>query len=167
MDVNMPNMDGITCTKKILELMPEKNSRPSIVCLTANAMSEDKSKCLQAGADGYVSKPILVPALVEALTQAGTRRGTSLRPPPTISATPPTFELELPLSRLGRGGRKGSSGSVKSTGTRSSISSPSGSPLATTSNYSEEPTKDVVMSPGIVDPGESATGSGGSGSGSN
>jgi len=146
MDVNMPNMDGITATKKILELMPDRASRPFICCLTANAMAEDKSRCLAAGADGYVSKPILVPALVEALTQAGIRRGTSLRPPPTISNSP-TFELELPLSRLGRAGRKGSAGSVKSAGTISSnISSPSGSPLATTTSYSEEVTKDTVMS---------------------
>ncbi|GAA5947465.1 hypothetical protein JCM3765_001690 [Sporobolomyces pararoseus] len=146
MDVNMPNMDGITSTKKIIEIMPDRNTRPSIVCLTANAMSEDKARCLAAGSDGYVSKPILVPDLLRVLEEASARRKASSisRAPtplaPPSSSTPP-FELELPTSRLGRAERKGSSGSTKSLGASSSLSersSPSGSPLALTTSYSHE-----------------------------
>ncbi|SCZ98541.1 BZ3500_MvSof-1268-A1-R1_Chr3-1g05452 [Microbotryum saponariae] len=73
MDVNMPNMDGLEATRRIIELMPNPATRPMIVCLTANAMSDDREKCLAAGGDGYVSKPILVPDLVAALNDASAR----------------------------------------------------------------------------------------------
>ncbi|GAA5903955.1 uncharacterized protein JCM6883_002039 [Sporobolomyces salmoneus] len=150
MDVNMPNMDGITSTKKIIELLPDRNSRPSIVCLTANAMSEDKARCLASGADSYVSKPVMVPELLKVLEEAGVRRKASMAsrttplsiPSPSTSSTTPPFELELPTSRLGRAERKGSTGSTKSLGTAGSSfsekSSPSGSPLALTTNYISE-----------------------------
>ncbi|SCV74352.1 BQ2448_6784 [Microbotryum intermedium] len=73
MDVNMPNMDGLEATRRIIELMPNPATRPMIVCLTANAMCDDRDKCLAAGGDGYVSKPILVPDLVAALNDASAR----------------------------------------------------------------------------------------------
>ncbi|BGP22990.1 hypothetical protein JCM10295v2_001881 [Rhodotorula toruloides] len=135
MDLNMPQMDGLTATRKIIELMPDPAQRPSIVCLTANAMAEDRQKCLDAGADGYVSKPILVPELVSALNSASSKRaasyGPSPVPPAPSSGSGLPFELELPTSRLGRGSRKNSSGSGWSTsskGTRSGPPSPSPEP---------------------------------------
>ncbi|GAA5944373.1 hypothetical protein JCM1841_000753, partial [Sporobolomyces salmonicolor] len=132
MDLNMPNLGGLDATRKIIELMPDPAQRPCIVCLTANAMAEDKLRCLEAGADGYVSKPILVPELVAALNDAGVRRGASTAP-----ALPhvPSFELELPTSRLGRATRKGSSTcsvvSRSSKGSRSGPPSPSPEPPTT------------------------------------
>ncbi|GAA6006530.1 hypothetical protein JCM11491_004996 [Sporobolomyces phaffii] len=146
MDVNMPNMDGITATKKIIELMPDRNARPAIVCLTANAMAEDKARCLASGADSYCSKPILVPDLLRVLEEAGARRTSNSAASRTSTpvSTTPTFELELPVSRLGRAERKSSGGSAKSlsaggsAATISERSSPSGSPLALATNYSAE-----------------------------
>ncbi|GAA5904910.1 hypothetical protein JCM5296_006141 [Sporobolomyces johnsonii] len=132
MDLNMPNLGGLDATRKIIELMPDPAQRPSIVCLTANAMAEDKLRCLEAGADGYVSKPILVPELISALNDAGARRGAMMAP-----ALPhvPSFELELPTSRLGRATRKASSTcsvrSGSSKGSRSGPSSPSPEPPTT------------------------------------
>ncbi|GAA5908410.1 hypothetical protein JCM6882_007929 [Rhodosporidiobolus microsporus] len=132
MDLNMPNMGGLEATRKIHEIMPDPTQRPSIVCLTANAMAEDKIRCIEAGADGYVSKPILVPELVNALNEAGARRTAVLNstggvPPPPPSASG-SFELELPTTRLGRGSRKNSNSSRSSRGTRSGPSSPSPEP---------------------------------------
>jgi CheY-like chemotaxis protein len=50
-------MDGLEATRKILSLY-QPGVRPKIIALTADAMSEDKQKCLDAGMDGYLSKPV-------------------------------------------------------------------------------------------------------------
>jgi PAS domain S-box-containing protein len=58
MDVQMPVMDGITATQKIREFEKAENRRPiRIIAMTANAMREDKERCLAAGMDDYISKP--------------------------------------------------------------------------------------------------------------
>ncbi len=64
MDVQMPNMDGLQATRVIRQTY---GAKPLILALTANAMSEDKDNCLQAGMDGYLSKPLNLELLVEAL----------------------------------------------------------------------------------------------------
>jgi signal transduction histidine kinase/DNA-binding response OmpR family regulator len=56
MDVQMPEMDGLTATQKIIEQYG--NNRPIIIAMTANATDGDKEKCLKAGMDDYLSKPI-------------------------------------------------------------------------------------------------------------
>ncbi len=64
MDLQMPVMDGLSATKNILFNF-KKNGRkqPIIVALTANAMQGDKEKCLGAGMDDYMAKPILLKQL--------------------------------------------------------------------------------------------------------
>jgi len=57
MDVQMPVMDGYEATDKIRSL-PDPMRKVTIVAMTANAMKGDEEKCLQAGMDGYLSKPI-------------------------------------------------------------------------------------------------------------
>jgi len=54
MDIQMPRMDGLEATKKIIQ---QSNTTP-IVALTANAMKEDKKRCQQAGCVGFLSKPV-------------------------------------------------------------------------------------------------------------
>ncbi|MDO4197963.1 MAG: transporter substrate-binding domain-containing protein [Erysipelotrichaceae bacterium] len=66
MDVQMPNMDGLEATRKIRELEDER-SKISIIAMTANAFDEDKKRCLEAGMDDFVSKPIEVDALLKVL----------------------------------------------------------------------------------------------------
>ncbi|NTV27820.1 MAG: response regulator, partial [Methanothrix sp.] len=65
MDVRMPEMDGITATRVIRKLQPEKG--PKIVAITAYALEGDREKCLEAGMDDYISKPVKMGELVEVL----------------------------------------------------------------------------------------------------
>lgn len=64
MDVLMPQMDGLEATRLIRK---EHTHQPHIVALTANAMPEDKDICLNAGMDGYLSKPFTVDSLTSVL----------------------------------------------------------------------------------------------------
>ena len=66
MDLAMPDMDGIEATGCIRSL-PGKRGRVPIVAMTANAFDEDRQRCLDAGMDGYLSKPIDRQALFAAL----------------------------------------------------------------------------------------------------
>jgi len=72
MDVQMPEMDGLEATRRIVAKWPAEQ-RPRIVAMTANAMQGDREQCLAAGMDDYVTKPIRVDALVQALTQVKPR----------------------------------------------------------------------------------------------
>ncbi|APB34528.1 sensory box histidine kinase/response regulator [Gloeomargarita lithophora Alchichica-D10] len=60
MDCQMPVLDGFDATRRLHTLHQEGrlNQRPVVVALTANAMKEDRDKCLAAGMDDYLSKPV-------------------------------------------------------------------------------------------------------------
>ena len=70
MDIQMPEMDGLTATKTIRESERQGGSRIPIIAMTAHAMKGDRERCLESGMDGYVSKPISGKALEEAITSA-------------------------------------------------------------------------------------------------
>jgi CheY-like chemotaxis protein len=65
MDVQMPGMDGFQTTAAIREWDKEQGEHTPIIALTANAMRGDSERCLEAGMDGYVAKPIRFSDLLE------------------------------------------------------------------------------------------------------
>ncbi len=79
MDMQMPNMDGIAATRA-LRALPERQAVP-IVALTANAFDEDRERCLAAGMNGHVAKPVEPATLFSAL-----RRWLPERLLPAVSA---------------------------------------------------------------------------------
>jgi CheY-like chemotaxis protein/HPt (histidine-containing phosphotransfer) domain-containing protein len=70
MDIQMPEMDGLTATKKIREGELQSHSHMPIIAMTAHAMKGDRERCLEGGMDGYVSKPIVGKELEEAIASA-------------------------------------------------------------------------------------------------
>lgn len=70
MDLLMPEMDGFTASKIIREKY-STGQCPKIIAMTANAMKEDKDKCLAAGLDDFISKPIRVEELQTILMHWG------------------------------------------------------------------------------------------------
>jgi PAS domain S-box-containing protein len=68
MDVQMPEMDGLTATQKICQQFPD-NQRPRIIAMTANAMQGDREICMKAGMDDYITKPIRINELQNALSK--------------------------------------------------------------------------------------------------
>jgi CheY-like chemotaxis protein len=70
MDVQMPEMDGLAVTRAIREIESASGAHLPIIGLTANAMKGDRERCLAAGMDGYVSKPIQRAVLFAAMDEA-------------------------------------------------------------------------------------------------
>ena len=67
MDIMMPVMDGITATKTIRSLKhPDAETIP-IIAMTANAFREDKEKCLAAGMNAHLSKPIVIEEVIKTI----------------------------------------------------------------------------------------------------
>jgi CheY-like chemotaxis protein len=65
MDIQMPEMNGYEATGIIVER--RKEDRPVIIAMTANAMQGDREKCLEAGMDDYITKPMKVDDLIRVI----------------------------------------------------------------------------------------------------
>jgi CheY-like chemotaxis protein/nitrogen-specific signal transduction histidine kinase len=68
MDLQMPKMDGIEATRRIIADFPAVR-RPQIIAMTANAMEGDRETCLAAGMNDYITKPVKIEQLAHVLSQ--------------------------------------------------------------------------------------------------
>ncbi|MDJ0599204.1 MAG: response regulator [Crocosphaera sp.] len=68
MDLRMPEMDGLTATHHICQTLSPQQ-RPRIIAMTAESMRGDREKCLEAGMDDYIAKPIRMEQLKQALVR--------------------------------------------------------------------------------------------------
>jgi len=75
MDVHMPVMDGLEATREIRRMEAQGSRRTPILALTANVQAEQMARCVQAGMDGHLAKPIQLPQMVAALSQWLTEGG--------------------------------------------------------------------------------------------
>jgi len=65
----MPEMNGLEATRIIRKRWPD--SELAIIAVTAYALEGDREKCLEAGMDGYISKPVRIEDLAEQLNKIG------------------------------------------------------------------------------------------------
>lgn len=68
MDCHMPTMDGYDCTRELRQREATRRHTP-VIAMTAGVMAEDRQRCLDAGMDDFIAKPIDVDALQAALSQ--------------------------------------------------------------------------------------------------
>jgi signal transduction histidine kinase/DNA-binding response OmpR family regulator len=97
MDVQMPEMDGLEATIAIRSAEAGTGRHVPIVAMTAHAMKGDREKCLNAGMDGYLSKPIRIDELKQAIIEVEKARDMSQSPGQTFRAI---GQLELLLDSV-------------------------------------------------------------------
>lgn len=88
MDIQMPEMDGLEATRRIRERERRSGTHIPIVALTAHVAQEDRDRCLNAGMDGHLPKPVRLKQLADALERmvpSGRARSKSVLPPPLAS----------------------------------------------------------------------------------
>ena len=81
MDVQMPDLDGFDATREIRRLEAGSGSRVPIVAMTAHAMPGDRERCLVAGMDDYVTKPISLTEIARVLSAIQAARAHRAEPP--------------------------------------------------------------------------------------
>ena len=69
MDVQMPELDGFEATSEIRKKEKQSGAHMPIIAMTAHAMSGDRERCLDAGMDNYISKPIHASTLLDLVSQ--------------------------------------------------------------------------------------------------
>jgi CheY-like chemotaxis protein/HPt (histidine-containing phosphotransfer) domain-containing protein len=111
MDVQMPVMDGFEATRRIRDPQsPVKDHRIPIIAMTAHAIQGDREKCLDAGMDDYVSKPVSPRSLVDVLMKWLPPGETQNTEPPELkkqnnfnagpAAKTPVFDRAVMMDRL-------------------------------------------------------------------
>ncbi len=105
MDMMMPEMDGLEATRRIREEEQASGGRIPIIAMTANAMQGDRERCLDAGMDGYVSKPVKPEVLFQEIErvlgpQAGTIATPAAAGKPAVDTDVAVYDRADALSRI-------------------------------------------------------------------
>lgn len=96
MDVQMPELNGYEATAAIREMEKTSGKHTPIVAMTAHAMTGDRERCLDAGMDGYVSKPINTKELFTVIEEV-----TVIKDSPESGAAFEVFDLGVALEHIG------------------------------------------------------------------
>ena len=67
MDVQMPRMNGYEATRKIRQMADAKKAQIPIIAMTANAFEKDRKQALDAGMDGFITKPFRVDEMMKVI----------------------------------------------------------------------------------------------------
>lgn len=115
MDCQMPVMDGYEATRRLRQQERRSGHRTVVIAITANAMQEDRERCLQAGMDDYLSKPVLKEDLERVLNHwsqriapsaAGAANGPASPDPPSAEGangnSAPTLPYPIDAAYLDR-----------------------------------------------------------------
>ncbi|WP_114860264.1 PAS-domain containing protein [Azospirillum brasilense] len=100
MDLAMPEMDGLTATRRLRALPPPAGTVP-IIAMTADAMDSDRERCLAAGMNGHVAKPIDRPHLLETVAgwldapPAAAASSDATAPPPAGAAEMGVLQMDV------------------------------------------------------------------------
>jgi CheY-like chemotaxis protein len=100
MDVQMPEMDGLEATQKLREREKSTGKHQPVVAMTALVMKGDRERCIAAGMDGYLSKPIRPQDLDEVLDAYVVRERVDFAPALDTTQEPSIITAEL-LERIG------------------------------------------------------------------
>jgi CheY-like chemotaxis protein len=103
MDLQMPDMDGFETTAAIRKREKLTGTHIRIVAMTAHAMKGDRERCLTAGMDGYLSKPISSRALYDAVE--GAEAAAAIATPEIPRETPVAEGVDWPMALERVGGR--------------------------------------------------------------
>ncbi|HEY5253092.1 MAG TPA: response regulator, partial [Acidobacteriaceae bacterium] len=95
MDIQMPELDGLTVTRRIRESEQSTQQHLPIIAMTAHAMKGDRERCIAAGMDGYVSKPISYPLLAAAIAEAVGNKNQATASPLLTKQNEPAGTVEV------------------------------------------------------------------------